>query len=485
MLKKLRAKFIALNMATVVVVLVVAFSAICYIDYRQSMQDVNAALEAAIATADEVRQEAEGPDIGYPGSEESPLLGGQEGDADEGEAQDESTAVDLASGGEESQDGADDESAAGEESAAGDDEEDEEDLSGVPPEIGGNRDWSEQIIPVAVFILEEDGSLEAASGQNTASIADDVLEEAAAELADVADGDGTLSGLGLHYMKSTVGDVTYLAFADVSATSGWRQLALTLSLIGVVVFVAFFVISLFFSRWALKPVDEAWQQQRQFVADASHDLKTPLTVILANTSIVLEHPERSVASQSQWIESTQHEAESMQELVGDLLTLAKIDEGATQHELEELDFSELVEGETLQFESVAFERRIELESSIDEGIRLSGNPAHLRRLVSSLLDNACKYAENGGRVDVKLERDGRTAVYAVHNTGPAIPAEDLPHVFDRFYRGDKARGHDENSFGLGLSIAYGIAQEHGGELAVVSNEAEGTTFTATLPLPED
>ena len=471
MLKKLRIKFIALNMATVVVVLAIAFTAICYIDYRQSMLDVNEALEAAIDAADVSAQEAEAPGADDLGRETSPLLDSQ------AEQEDDATAVELSGDGNESQDDA--------EAEEDDATSEEENPGGAPPEIGGNREWSEQIIPVAVFSMQEDGSLVAASDESTASIADDVLAEAAEELVGVEDGDGNLSDLGLLYMKSTRASGTYLAFADESATSGWRQLVLTLTGIGIVVFAAFFVISLFFSRWALKPVDEAWQQQRQFVADASHDLKTPLTVILANTSIVLEHPERSVASQSQWLESTQHEAESMQELVGDLLTLAKIDEGAATPEFEDLDFSELVEGETLQFESVAFERDIEMESSIDEGLRLHGNVAHLRRLVSSLLDNAFKYAEGGGQVDVRLSREGRAAVYSVHNTGPAIPAEDLPHVFDRFYRGDKARGHDENSFGLGLSIAYGIAQEHGGDLVCTSSEEEGTTFTATLPLPED
>lgn len=134
----------------------------------------------------------------------------------------------------------------------------------------------------------------------------------------------------------------------------------------------FLVISLFFSRWALRPVARAWTQQRRFVADASHDLKTPLTVILANTSIALEHPERSVASQSQWLESTQHEAEAMQGLVGDLLTLAKMDEeeaaaqsGAARPALEEVDLSDVIEGEVLQFESVAFERGVKLESQVE------------------------------------------------------------------------------------------------------------------------
>ena len=167
-----------------------------------------------------------------------------------------------------------------------------------------------------MFSVEADGSLAAVQTRTTASIADDVLAQAAAALADQPDGSGSLDGLGLFYEKRTVGGAAYLAFADMSAASGWQTLAVTLA-----------------------PVDRAWRQQRRFVADASHDLKTPLTVILANTSILLEHPERSIASQSQWIESTQHEAQQMQGLVGDLLLLAQVDEGAAPPPMERLDLT--------------------------------------------------------------------------------------------------------------------------------------------------
>ncbi len=212
----------------------------------------------------------------------------------------------------------------------------------------------------------------------------------------------------------------------MSAASGWQTLAVTLAGVGAAALAAFFVISMFFSRWALAPVDRAWRQQRRFVADASHDLKTPLTVILANTSILLEHPERSIASQSQWIESTQHEAQQMQGLVGDLLLLAQVDEGAAPPPMERLDLTDLVEGELLQFESVAFERAVDLQSQLDESVMVRGNAMRLRKLVGTLLDNACKYADDGGSVNVSLRQSVRRIELAVHNTGFAIAPEDLP-----------------------------------------------------------
>lgn len=324
---------------------------------------------------------------------------------------------------------------------------------------------------------------------NTASISQDVLEQAGEQLAGADEGFGSLSDLGLFYMKRRAGGVMYLAFADMGSASGWRALAATLAVVEVAALAVFLVISLFFSRWALRPVARAWTQQRRFVADASHDLKTPLTVILANTSIALEHPERSVASQSQWLESTQHEAEAMQGLVGDLLTLAKMDEeeaaaqsGAARPALEEVDLSDVIEGEVLQFESVAFERGVKLESQVEPGIELPGSEQRLRRLAGALIDNACKYVDDGGAVDVALSRAGKQVKLEVRNTGAPISPEDLPHVFDRFYRADKARTGGVGGHGLGLAIARAIAEEHGGTLTASSTQAEGTAFTATLPL---
>ena len=423
MLKKLRIKFIALNMATVAVVLTVVFAAICVVNHRQSVATVDGALNQAIAQASEHQGRQMGKDSLGEGQPES---GNGQAAPDDGEAGDSQAS---------------------------------------------------------------DGDMTALSRFNTASISQDVLEQAGEQLAGADEGFGSLSDLGLFYVKRQAGGVMYLAFADMGSASGWRSLAATLAVAEVAALAVFFVISLFFSRWALRPVARAWTQQRRFVADASHDLKTPLTVILANTSIALEHPERSVASQSQWLESTQHEAEAMQSLVGDLLALAKMDEeeaaaqsGAARLALEEVDLSDVIEGEVLQFESVAFERGVKLGSQVEPGIKLRGNEQRLRRLAGTLIDNACKYVDDGGAVDVALSRVGKQAKLEVRNTGAPISPEDLPHVFDRFYRADKARTGGAGGHGLGLAIARAIAEEHGGTLTASSTQAEGTAFTATLPL---
>ena len=496
MLKKLRIKFIALNMATVAVVLTVIFAAICVVNHRQSVATVDGALNQAIAQAVEHQSRQMGKDAlgeGQPdGEQPAPADGGSDGSSSSDGQKASAQVAGQVAGFAEADAAVGRENAAVEALAGSADQElavaDSSDVA-APPTIGGRERDGGQVIPMALFSVSVDGAMSALGRYNTASISQDVLEQAGQQLAGADEGFGSLSDLGLFYVKRQAGGVMYLAFADMGSASGWRSLAATLAVVEVAALAVFFVISLFFSRWALRPVARAWTQQRRFVADASHDLKTPLTVILANTSIALEHPERSVASQSQWLESTQHEAEAMQSLVGDFLALAKMDEeeaaaqsGAARPAFEEVDLSDVLEGEVLQFESVAFERGVKLESQVEPGIELRGNEQRLRRLAGTLIDNACKYVDDGGAVNVSLSRAGKQAKLEVRNTGAPISPEDLPHVFDRFYRADKARTGGAGGHGLGLAIARAIAEEHGGTLTASSTQAEGTAFTATLPL---
>ena len=197
--------------------------------------------------------------------------------------------------------------------------------------------------------------------------------------------------------------------------------------------------------------------------------------------ILQSHPEDTIASQSQWIESTQTEGEHMRQMINDMLDLAKPEAMRTPKVLSDIDLTDLLEGDALQFESVAFERGIDLHMDIQQGVHLKGDVMRLHRLTSTLIDNACKYADEGGRVDVRLSSDSREMRLTVHNTGAIIAPEDLPHVFDRFYRADKARTRESGSYGLGLAIARDVAREHGGDIVATSAEGEGTTFTVTLP----
>lgn len=249
---------------------------------------------------------------------------------------------------------------------------------------------------------------------------------------------------------------------------------------------ALLAISVSLSSWVLRPVQQAWNQQRRFVADASHELKTPLAVIIANMEILSKDgavPEES----KRWIQSTADESAHMKNLVEELLELARTDESAsgTQGVMQKLDvdFSDMVESATLEFDAIAFERGCLIEEDIATGIHVNGDPEWLGRLVKILIENACKYSEQGSTIHVTLAREGRRCTYSVNNRGQVIAAEDLPHVFDRFYRTDKARSRDAQTggFGLGLAIAKGIATSSGGDITATSSEENGTTFRVVLP----
>ncbi len=341
---------------------------------------------------------------------------------------------------------------------------------------------------MAVY-YDENGTVMQFADQSTASVAGDVLIAALSSLGHSEEPYGYLPECGLFYVRHAVGPGVIIAFADDAQASAWQSLAWVLAGVGLGALAVLLLLNLLFSRWALGPVQRAWTQQQQFIADASHELKTPLTVILANNAILRQRGEETVASQGQWIESTQMEAERMQALVTDMLDLARpATTASAEQPTPALDFSRLVEGEALTFEAVAFERNLVWEAAVAEGVSVRGNASRLQRLVAVLLDNACKYTDEGGTVEVALRTEGAEAVLSVRNSGEPIAKEDLPHLFDRFYRADKARTQAgaqaaaPEGYGLGLAIAADIAQAHKGALTVSSTAEEGTVFTLRLPL---
>lgn len=281
-------------------------------------------------------------------------------------------------------------------------------------------------------------------------------------------------------------DTGYLiSIADTSSRDSALNRQLLMS-VGIFVgaLAVLFVIAWFLSSWILSPVKDAWERQRRFISDASHELKTPLSVIIANTGILQR--DHDIPSQSiRWIDSTADEADTMKSLVEELLVLARTDEaasGTAQSALarEDLDLSELVDESVLEFDAIAFERGCSIDTDIEKGIRFSADKDQLGRAIRALVDNASKYAAKDTTVMVTLRRAGRRARLTVNNAGPAIGPEDLGHLFDRFYRSDKARARETGGFGLGLAICKGIIEAHGGEISVSSTERDGTTFTVLL-----
>jgi two-component system sensor histidine kinase CiaH len=294
---------------------------------------------------------------------------------------------------------------------------------------------------------------------------------------------GKLSSLNLYFVAMPTDDGVDIALASAGLVE--RNVISVVGALGVAslgILAAIFFASMALSKRAVAPVERAWRRQRQFIADASHELKTPLTVILANNALLRGGSNQTVASQMKWIDSTDTEAHLMQGLVDDMLYLAKVEDETLEIVQDRVDMGEVAEGVALTFESVAFDRGLELQSHIASGVFVMGQRDRLARMLSTLVDNACKYAGDGGEVEVDLADKGGQCVARVRNTGAPIAAEDLPHVFDRFYRADKARTSGKGGYGLGLSIAQTIARDHGGDITVASSASAGTVFTVTLPL---
>lgn len=302
------------------------------------------------------------------------------------------------------------------------------------------------------------------------------IQELAQTAAKLPESSGVLSAYRLRYARRERPGGVQIAFADTSMErSAMEQLIKSSLLIGGLTLLAFFGAGLLLARWAVRPVEQAWEQQKQFVGNASHELKTPLTVILSNADMILAHPGES---ELRWAENIKAEALRMKALTGDLLSLARSEDPAGSVPAEPVDLSCLVTDCVLSFEPAAFENGRSLTYQTAPGLTLSGDPAGLSRLCGILLDNALKYSRPGGKICVELEPAGRSARLSVSNEGEPIPPEELSRIFERFYRADASR-HSEG-YGLGLAIARQIAERHKGKIWAES--CEGTnTFRVLLP----
>jgi signal transduction histidine kinase len=291
--------------------------------------------------------------------------------------------------------------------------------------------------------------------------------------------EGTIKGYNLRYLRQDNGLYQKLAFVDMSMELSTLQgIMRSYLIIGMAALLLLFAISCLLAWWATRPVEKAWRQQRQFLSDASHELKTPLTVILSNAELLEASPleERP----ARWANNIQSESQRMKSLVEEMLTLARADNMPPTAVLTEVSLSDLTADCALSFEPVAFEAGKPLDYQIDEDITVLGDRDKLRQLASILLDNAIKYGADGGVISLTLQKTDRQAILTVSNPGDPIPAAQLPHLFERFYRADDSRG-EKSGFGLGLSIAATIAKDHKGTIKAESDPVS-TRFIFTMPI---
>ncbi len=289
---------------------------------------------------------------------------------------------------------------------------------------------------------------------------------------------GSGSAHGFRYYKAEKAYGYFVILADnglgFSQSIGRHLLRVSLS-VSLPVLLFLFCISILLSRYAISPAVNALKRQKQFISDAGHELKTPLSTITVNAAVLA-----SELGPNKYMDCIQYETQRMDVLVRQLLDVACLDDAEPVERREVFSLSEVVYQATLPFESLAFEQDIRYTTDIQENCSFCGDPERIRQVAGILLDNAFKYCRSGGEVSLQLRQEGRHLVLEVYNTGPGIAPEDLPHIFERFYRCDKARTGN-GSYGLGLAIARAAVEAAGGKISAESEYGHWSRFRVTLP----
>ena len=290
-----------------------------------------------------------------------------------------------------------------------------------------------------------------------------------------------------HWDRGEIGNYAYMiqlksygkiiVFLDVSQyhRTG-TTLFFTTLFMGIIAIILFTLLSLGLSFWLVKPVKENFERQKRFISDASHELKTPLAVISANTDVL-----ESIKFKNKWLTYIRAEAQRMSELVNELLTLARLDD-KSGHKLimTEINLSDLVLMTALPFESTVFEMGKKFDVDVQPDIKCRGDESALKHILTILIDNAVKYSAEHGEISVKLYNQSNKHIIEVYNTGEGIKPENLSKIFERFFRQDESRNSKTGGYGLGLSIAKSSVEAHGGKISVQSEYGKWVKFTAIL-----
>ena len=302
-------------------------------------------------------------------------------------------------------------------------------------------------------------------------------EDRLTELARKIAGSGKSEGVenNLIYRMEDKGEYILVAFLDNTVMLENVGTLINYTLIfGGVALVLLFFLARYLANRIVAPLEESYQRQKQFVSDAGHELKTPVAVVNAN----LELLSREIG-ENPWLSNIQYENERMSALIIQLLELARAENVTPQ--METIDWSRLVCGETLPFETVAYENGLVLNSRISDNIFVHGNSVQLKQLTSILIDNAIRHSDSGKEVCIVLKKEKGHAVLSVVNDGKEIPTEDQKHLFERFYRTDTARTGEDKHYGLGLAIAKAITVTHKGTIEVQCHDGK-VEFTVKIPL---
>ena len=292
-----------------------------------------------------------------------------------------------------------------------------------------------------------------------------------------------INGESFGYLKQDIGNGKRIVLISKSFQQNmlWNLLKIFIS-VGSLSLVLLFFISIYFTNKAIIPLEEILKKQKQFIADASHELRTPLTIINTNVSLLRENEMETIYSQRKWINYIESQADRMSILINEMLSLANLDANKKKEEKVNINLSKMLSDSLLVFEVVIFEKGLILEEDLADNIFIKGEQNQIKKLISILMDNAIKYTNNNGKITVSLINERNKAKLIVRNTGEGIKREHLEKIFEKFYRVDDSRDRGTGGYGLGLSIAKSIVEDHKGKIhaeSIINNE---TAFIIELPL---
>ncbi|MBD0383979.1 sensor histidine kinase [Paenibacillus sedimenti] len=420
MFRKLRNKFLMLNMVTISVMLLIAFACIYIIMYQNISRDIDMELQRE---SDFIRKGAgkTSPSRG------NPNLSQPESNADRN------------------------------------------------PPIGRSISFS--------LVTDKQATVKSVSSRYEMTI--EFYNEAATEAisSNKQQGKFKLDGNRWAYTIKTTPDGYVILFLDITSQQTFLvNLIYAFLLVASIMLFIIYFISRFFANRSIEPVQEAFDKQKQFIADASHELKTPLTVINTNVDVLLANANDTIANQSKWLTFIKSESERMAKLTNDLLYLAQMDQTNQGVMFAPFKVSDAVEQIVLTMEAVIFERNIHLSYEIEPELTARGSVEQFKQVVMILLDNALKYTNPNGSVDITLKKRHKNIILKVTNTGEGISEEHLERIFDRFYRTDPSRARSQGGYGLGLAIAKAIIDQHKGNIYAKNIKDQKVSFYVELPL---
>lgn len=311
---------------------------------------------------------------------------------------------------------------------------------------------------------------------NSNIVQDKTIEEYALKVSKKHNESGIIGNYIYKVRRIKGNQINVMLIENEEAISHSQKIIITAIIISGVSLIIIYIIAKKISKFIVQPVEETFEKQKQFISDASHELKTPLAVIEANADVL-----EGEVGKNKWMDYIQNEIQSMDKLINELLLLTKIENVDNIQERKIFDVSKETEMTISMFESMAYERNVKLSSKIQENIMVNGNKEDIEHILSTLIDNAIKHTESGNEVIVELSKEKNELIIQVKNEGKEIPEKERGKIFERFYRIDKSRNRNEKRYGLGLAIAKATVKKYNGNIKVLYKDGF-TIFKVNLQI---